>query len=472
MPAEHAEEHRKASWITEYEPWREPVDFEERKLPAFRELEEGMIVFASGSPRCGRFLFNFGEERPVAQLSTRPMIRMLREAAIDDEGIIKKITTYREPRRQWQADRTGEVTDGGLSEHKARIAAAAALLLQASSGHQLPRESTFVGRDYNLANYHLDFLDKPGLTYIGGRVPAEVEERVTPDSWVRKGTGPEPTEPLGQLLMLHRPEAYYRDKYFYQGRVHYDARAAVAVGDLDTARRLLEKIGRGDTARAALDLEEKGVRHEEIYRQVFGPDLLAAEEAVVGRSDGLNLLELIDKCQDYKTEDPLPFYIANSGAALKFNFKEGHPQVRELIERLVDLSQPLPEELREWVSLDRCLSFMAVKPTDKEIVDRITPGPSVFDVFNYYTGPLTGFGHLLYAIPGIVDWSRPPFSEHLEVWVPQGRDSISYSCHELTEALKKENGSWQSFSQLSTTHPEVTDELVGFPTFTLRKLFE
>lgn len=345
-------------------------DPERPDLPEFVSLKSGLVVFASGSPRSGRFAIRFGTARGLVvklpQSSIRERIAS-KKLPLEFQEAARVAASFEEHSRQWwYLNERGEATDGDLSLAKARIATAAAILL--TPGNEIPAETFYViGKDYNLAPGNLrHFLDRSGYRNLGDR-------------------GYEPIEPLDQLLMLYLPAIYYENDF-------------------------------------------------------------------------------------RKEEPPPPFYVANSVTLLRCNLNGKLPG-REELEDLVDISRPLD---LAWVTAETSLSFMAVRP-DRDIIGWETrhtnTGLTVFQLFEFYTN-MPWRENYLYGIPGAgVDWSRPPFCDHLEVFVADN-SPIRSSLKRLRESLSRGDGSWEKFHQFSSSHPIVADELVGFPTWSLKSLWQ
>ena len=75
----------------------------------------------------------------------------------------------------------------------------------------------------------------------------------------------------------------------------------------------------------------------------------------------------------------------------------------------------------------------------------------------------------MYAIPGMVDWSRPPFKDHLNVWVSADGQAIDTELPDALDRLAQQQGSWQPYTSL-TDNREIEDELVGASSHSLRQL--
>ena len=214
-----------------YGPNRKARELETRHLPEFEQLEEGLIVVASGSPRSGRLLDRFPQLKAI-QLSDGLAKERLQIALDTDQipesyrHIAEEVIEFEELKRQWRLDAQGETSDRGLSLAKARMGAAAAILLQIANDEGMPERFMAIGRDYNLANCELEFLDKPGY---GGALAGK----------------PAAISPYEQFLMLYRPVGYYRDQAFKS------AQAAIMAGNQEQAQNLLTKLATAGSRRAS-----------------------------------------------------------------------------------------------------------------------------------------------------------------------------------------------------------------------------
>lgn len=98
-------------------------------------------------------------------------------------------------------------------------------------------------------------------------------------------------------------------------------------------------------------------------------------------------------------------------------------------------------------------------------------GNTVMELFDYYSDtPLRQGGERMYAIPGMVDWSRPPFKDHLNVWVPADGQAIGTELPSGLDQIVQQQGSWQPYTSLIENSKEIEDELVGASTHSLRQL--
>jgi len=159
----------------------------------------------------------------------------------------------------------------------------------------------------------------------------------------------------------------------------------------------------------------------------------------------------------------VPFFVANSTTVLDLDLKKDVPE--KDIDRLVDFTQPLPD----CVSAKQQNSFMAVKPDHPSVNYFSYFGrsgkPSVWGVWDFYTNRLLEHGgNLLYSIPGIVDWSRPPFSRHIEV------SPIMSSLKALMGDVEKDDVVWQRYERAVANDTVIEDEMVGVSTKSLKAL--
>lgn len=94
-------------------------------------------------------------------------------------------------------------------------------------------------------------------------------------------------------------------------------------------------------------------------------------------------------------------------------------------------------------------------------------GGEVEKIIQKYLGsPIDAIGYLLYQIPGVVDLSRSPFREHLEVWRCDGQFAFS-DYWQLGWDIYRKNGEWGPFP---AGRCDEEDELVGISTWTLRRM--
>ncbi|MEA3355666.1 MAG: hypothetical protein U9Q63_04270 [Patescibacteria group bacterium] len=134
-------------------------------LKTFQSLEPDQLIIASGSIRMSQNRLKILPEKssllvqaPLSDLKLR-----LKQAQISEkyEDVYESIITYKELPNQWQINEEFEANDGQVSLQKARITAAAAILLQIVSNKDLPREIKILSRDYVVINYQGNSFDKP-----------------------------------------------------------------------------------------------------------------------------------------------------------------------------------------------------------------------------------------------------------------------------------------------------------------------
>jgi hypothetical protein len=160
--------------------------------------------------------------------------------------------------------------------------------------------------------------------------------------------------------------------------------------------------------------------------------------------------------QLYDISHPSNFLCVNSTTVLKISEKFCTP---EGLRWLVDLSRPLDEG-----DFSTIRSFMLLQGD---------AGNTVMELFNYYSEtPRKEGGERMYAIPGMVDWSRPPFKDHLNVWVSADGQAIGTELPSGLDQIVQQQGSWQLYTSLIENNKEIEDELVGASTHSLRQLIE
>lgn len=436
-----------------YGPKQEVSKLEPRHLQKFEQLEEGLIVVASGSPRGGRFLDRFSQ-LPAVQLSDGLAKEKLQAAMAAGRipelyhPVAETILEFRELKKQWRVDEHGEANDGGLSLAKARMGAAAAILLQIANGEGMPERFMAIGRDYNLANCELDFLDKPEYGRASKGKPVGIP-------------------PYEQVLMLYRPVDYYR------GEALFAAKAAIVAADMNRARDLLKKLATVEEYGSAELLQS--LQTGEITQLI--KELEREEPWLRGLHDPKKadrLAHLVDNYRDFKRTDPQPFFIANSSTLLELRLKNKTPSSEEL-KTLVDLSQPMP---KDWISSYSSSSFMTAMP-DKHITSLQERGKhlTVFSLWEYYGGLFLGAGgEGILQLPGVADWTRPPFSEHLSLWAPHWRTGdeapITNSVNTLSHSLDNCQGYWKNYGEETRVNNKVADEMAGFPQASIKKLLD
>jgi hypothetical protein len=363
------------NWLDIYQPFKLPSDFEDQNvtLRKFSFLEEGMIIIASGSPRNRRILKITPDEQDLVQLSPTLMKEKLREFKNDAKfgSLVQQILKYEEPKQQWGV-RNGEASDGNLSLNKARVVAASAILINLLEGKQLPQNFSIIARDYNVANNDLKFLDKPGFAIRSGLDLGDGLPKEYPESWVERGSGPEPIDPVTQLDWLYKTKQNGHEMH--------------------------------------------------------------------------------------------PFYVANSSVVLECNLSEVDIDFNQLAS-LIDFVKPLSS----WVNQKSENSFMAIKP-DFGVADRNyclehEDEPSVWSLHDFYSDiSLDNGGNLLYVIPGIVDWSRKPFSGCISV------SGIENSLTSFNKEMLGNRVNWQRYSEAVLQNQEIEDEMVGISTKALKAL--
>jgi hypothetical protein len=162
-------------------------------------------------------------------------------------------------------------------------------------------------------------------------------------------------------------------------------------------------------------------------------------------------------------DKPRVFYTANSTSVLSIDVVL--PLDINVIRQIADLSQPIPEGLTYKTEY----SYLALKPT-REIVQTGINGASVRKLIEYYLQfPMDPYGKLLYAIPGVVDWSRLPFNDNVMVWKSDAGKIISHGMSALMSEIQEDKGTWVSYLPESANQ-DVANELVGISTKSIRML--
>ena len=177
------------------------------------------------------------------------------------------------------------------------------------------------------------------------------------------------------------------------------------------------------------------------------------------------LAHLVDKYRDFRIDDPQPFFVANSATLLKLELENRQPSAEEL-KVLVDLSQPIPED---WAKAHSGFSFMTVLPnkhivSSKERRKKLT----VFTLWEHYGNLFLGAGgEGILQLPGMADWTRPPFCDHLSLWIPHWRTGdeapIADSLKTLSQSLENAQGYWKNYGEQARINNAVADEMAGFP---------
>lgn len=132
-----------------------------REIPLlpFTQLEEDLIIIASGSPRSGRARRVLPERRIVQMGASCAGEVLLGVTAGEYKGIVERINHFEELRGQWKFA-NGKAFDNGLSALEARMVAAAALVYQLASGLAIPKRFFIIGKDHNIFG-NGKFHDKP-----------------------------------------------------------------------------------------------------------------------------------------------------------------------------------------------------------------------------------------------------------------------------------------------------------------------
>lgn len=170
--------------------------------------------------------------------------------------------------------------------------------------------------------------------------------------------------------------------------------------------------------------------------------------------------ERLYKSENQALQQP-HFYVANTTSLLTLKLPE-QVFVSE-IRQTLDSSAPLPD----WVSQQSICSFMALLP-ERGIIHSGINGASVRALIDYYNDMPGGpYGNPLYAIPGIVDWSRPPFNRYIKVWQPRNRYIIS---QQFPTDFSDRGGRWVDYLSVSRQDRNIENELVGVSTNALKWL--
>ena len=448
---------------TDWERYNPVHDFDEviepNPIPNFTALENGLVVIASSSPRIGRCLKVLGEKQK-AKLSGKEMLDLLEQAKQkmkkdgrlipEYEAIFKAIAEYEEPKRSWRLTETEEASDGGLSLEKARITAAATLLIEEAQNRSLPEQFAVIAKDFNLVNCEFEFLDKPWLRSKDAKLKAFA--------------------PIDQMLMLYCPQHYYRLMESYDV-----VREAIQAKDFEVAIAILEakEKHRGGLADedSRLLAKVKAAQADPEADSALAGERTAIHPYEPERARFIAGLAESGKFENVPDDAVFPFYVANSTTLLSLNF-QGRPNVSlEELKQLVDLKASLPD----FAKAKTALSFLAVQPDSADIIGEEMINKkklTVFNLFDYYMDWIGGFkGNPLYKRPGFVDWARPPFSEHLLIFEgPEG--CIFDSVSQMRTAEQEGHGEWKKYPEAAAADNQLEDEMVGAPIYSLEKLLK
>lgn len=190
-------------------------------------------------------------------------------------------------------------------------------------------------------------------------------------------------------------------------------------------------------------------------------------ESWVQQGTDVSPIEPLDQVELlYRTrgeEQPRPFFVSNATSVLTCHISQGYSI--DDIENFLRLG-----ELNDQIQSRTVNSWMALLP-DNEVTGRSSKEVSVYSPIELYSGIEIGRGgEYLYSVPGVIDWNRPPFNEHIQVWYPSAGPPINNNFSTLQTTIGENYGVWKPYLSAKADSPDVENEMVGVSTISLRQL--